>query len=227
MLWVLASVARKSSTSAMSTAVFGPSDTTVEKPTPFFCAQSRIDEVSAPDCDTNASGPVCAKGPGHAGVEVGVGPLEAQAVGTEQVDAIALGHLVHFRRQRGVNAGGNDHGCLALDAPGNFQGAQHLLVGQGNHGQVRVRGGQVGQGAGESGVQEKQVAIEVLRFQGLEQGLRMGREAGRIVLLAGKNGNGLGREQGGKVVLVHGEAWLGLLHRSIHRNTRVSTELSA
>ena len=41
----------------MSTAVLGPSDTTVEKPTAFFLAQSRMDDVSAPDCDTSASGP--------------------------------------------------------------------------------------------------------------------------------------------------------------------------
>ena len=43
----------------MSTAVLGPSDTTVEKPTPFLLAQSRMDAVSAPDCDTSASGPGC------------------------------------------------------------------------------------------------------------------------------------------------------------------------
>src|SRR5450759_4716059 len=63
MLWVLASDAKKSNTWAMSTAVFGPSDTTVENPTAFFLAQSRIDEVSAPDCDTSASGPGVAKAP--------------------------------------------------------------------------------------------------------------------------------------------------------------------
>ena len=57
MLWVCASEARKSSTWAMSTAVLGPSDTTVENPTPFLVAQSRIDAVSAPDWETKASGP--------------------------------------------------------------------------------------------------------------------------------------------------------------------------
>ena len=49
MLCVCASEARKSSTWARSTAVFGPSETTVEKPTAFFLAQSRMDAVSAPD----------------------------------------------------------------------------------------------------------------------------------------------------------------------------------
>ena len=63
MLWVWASEAKKSSTWAMSTAVFGPSDTTVEKPTPLLTAQSRIEEVNAPDCDTSASGPLAHSAP--------------------------------------------------------------------------------------------------------------------------------------------------------------------
>ena len=63
MLCVLPSAARKSSTCAMSTTVFGPSETTCEKPTEFWLAQSRMDAVSAPDCDTRASGPAAASGP--------------------------------------------------------------------------------------------------------------------------------------------------------------------
>ena len=57
MLWVWMSDARKSSASAMSSAVLGPSDTTAEKPTPLRWAQSSVEAVSAPDCDSNASGP--------------------------------------------------------------------------------------------------------------------------------------------------------------------------
>ncbi len=63
MLCVWASEARKSSTWAMSTEVLGPSETTVEKPTAFSVAQSRMEAVSAPDCDTRASGPGAASGP--------------------------------------------------------------------------------------------------------------------------------------------------------------------
>ncbi|OQC03785.1 MAG: hypothetical protein BWX79_02582 [Alphaproteobacteria bacterium ADurb.Bin100] len=63
MLWVCWSEARKSSTCAISTEVFGPSETTVENPTAFWLAQSRMEEVSAPDCDTSASGPGVAMGP--------------------------------------------------------------------------------------------------------------------------------------------------------------------
>ena len=63
MLWVCASEARKSSAWAMSTALCGPGETTVEKPTAFLRAQSRIDAVNAPDCDTSASGPGDASGP--------------------------------------------------------------------------------------------------------------------------------------------------------------------
>ncbi len=63
MLCVCASLARKSSTCGSSTAVFGPSETTVEKPTPLPRAQSRMPAVSAPDCDTSAIAPGAASGP--------------------------------------------------------------------------------------------------------------------------------------------------------------------
>ena len=63
MLCVRASWARKSSTWAMSTSVLGPSDTTAENPTALLLAQSRIDEVSAPDWHTSARGPSLARGP--------------------------------------------------------------------------------------------------------------------------------------------------------------------
>ena len=63
MLWVCGSFAKKSSTWAISTPVCGPSDTTIEKPTPLLLAQSNIEAVSAPDCETKASEPRCAKGP--------------------------------------------------------------------------------------------------------------------------------------------------------------------
>ena len=57
------SAARKSSVSASVTPVCGPSATTVEKPTRFWRAQSRIEAVSAPDCDTSASWPGVASAP--------------------------------------------------------------------------------------------------------------------------------------------------------------------
>ena len=63
MLCVCGSAARKSSVCAMSTAVCGPSEITVEKPTLLGRAQSSRAEVSAPDCDTSASGPFSAIGP--------------------------------------------------------------------------------------------------------------------------------------------------------------------
>jgi hypothetical protein len=72
----------------MSTPVCAPSDTTDEKPTPLCRAQSRIDTVSAPDCDTSPSGrprPAAR----HAGVELQRRALEAQAVGPQQRDALA------------------------------------------------------------------------------------------------------------------------------------------
>ena len=63
MLWVEASLARKSSTCVRSTAVLAPSETTVENPTALRAAQSRMDAVSAPDWQTSASGPVAASRP--------------------------------------------------------------------------------------------------------------------------------------------------------------------
>ena len=56
-------MAKKSNTYAISTAVWGPSDTTEENPTALLLAQSRMDAVNAPDCDTSASEPGCANGP--------------------------------------------------------------------------------------------------------------------------------------------------------------------
>jgi hypothetical protein len=47
----------------MSTTVLGPKDTTAEKPTPLLRAQSRMEEVSAPDWLTSASEPGAASGP--------------------------------------------------------------------------------------------------------------------------------------------------------------------
>ena len=78
MLCVRASLARKSSTWAMSTEVLRPSETTAEKPTAFWPAQSSIDAVSAPDCDTSASGPALASGAGRAGVELQMRALQAR-----------------------------------------------------------------------------------------------------------------------------------------------------
>ena len=43
--------------------VCGPIDTTEEKPTALLDAQSSMDAVSAPDCDTRASEPLPASGP--------------------------------------------------------------------------------------------------------------------------------------------------------------------
>ena len=47
----------------MSTLVLGPSETTVEKPTALRLAQSRMEAVSAPDCETSAMGPAAVSGP--------------------------------------------------------------------------------------------------------------------------------------------------------------------
>ena len=110
----------------------------MEKPTAFFLAQSRIDDVNAPDCDTSASGPGEARLTGHAGVELQVRPLKTQAVGAQQVNAVAGGHFVQVCRQRGIDAAGDHQGRPAFDAPGNFQRGGHLGGRQRNDGQISV-----------------------------------------------------------------------------------------
>ena len=47
----------------MSTAVLRPTDATSENPTALAAAQSSIDDVSAPDCETSPNGPALASGP--------------------------------------------------------------------------------------------------------------------------------------------------------------------
>jgi hypothetical protein len=72
----------------------------VEKPTAFWLAQSRMEEVSAPDCDTSASGPGAAIGPATLALSPARGSLKAQAVGAQQVHAVAARQLVEFTGQR-------------------------------------------------------------------------------------------------------------------------------
>ena len=47
----------------MSRAEWGPRETTEEKPTALLAAQSSMDEVREPDCDTRARLPLRARGP--------------------------------------------------------------------------------------------------------------------------------------------------------------------
>ena len=63
MLWVCGSLARKSRACAKPTALCGPSEMTVEKPTLLGWAQSMIEEVSAPDWETSAKVPRPVRGP--------------------------------------------------------------------------------------------------------------------------------------------------------------------
>ncbi len=82
-----------------------------------------------------------------AGVELEVGALKAQAVGAEQVHAVAAGDGVQLIAQRLRQAGGQHHRALAADAAGDLQRLCDLLVGQGDQGQIGARVRQIGQRA--------------------------------------------------------------------------------
>ena len=81
MLWVWRSCAKKSSTWAKPSEVLGPKETTEEKPTPLLLAQSRMAEVSAPDCDTSASGPGWASGPAMLALSCSSGRCKPKQLG--------------------------------------------------------------------------------------------------------------------------------------------------
>ena len=158
----------------MSTAVLGPSDTTVEKPTAFFLAQSRMDDGQRARLRHQRQRPQRGQLTGHTGVELQVRPLKTQAVGAQQVDAVAGGHFVQIGRQCGVDAAGDHQGRTAFDAPGNFQSGGDLGGRQRNDGQIGIDRGQIGQGATGMNVQKNQSAGKALGRDGLVQhtGLR-------------------------------------------------------
>ena len=140
----------------------------------------------------------------RAGVELQLRPLEALAVGPQQPEALALRHAVHLGRLLCADAGGKHQRRLHADAAGEFQRGHDLARRQGDHGQVGLDLRQIGQGAGGAGVERGDVALEGLRLQVRQQRQRLRRLLVGLVLRAGEQDDGLGLEERGQVMLVHG-----------------------
>ena len=109
MLCVCGSAARKSNTWRCQSLCSGPPTPRRKKPTALLRAQSRMDAVNAPDCDTSAKEPARSQRPRHTGVELQGRSLQAHAVGTQQKHALVLGNFAQLRSQVGANAAGNHH----------------------------------------------------------------------------------------------------------------------
>ena len=100
--------------------------------------------------------------------------------------------LVELGRQRGVDAGRNDHRGPAFDAPGKVERRSHILMRQCDDGQIGPGLRQIGEGAFGLDVEKDEVSAEPLSPQEREQGLRLGCLGGGVVPLAGKDGDGVG-----------------------------------
>ena len=141
---------------------------------------------------------------GRAGVQLQHRPLEALAVGPQQPHAVLLGHAVHLGRLGLRDAGRQHRRRLHLDAPGQLQRGHDFVLGQGDDGQVGPRLRQIGQRACGVDVQRRDLALERLRRHVRQQRARLRRLLLGRALRAGEQDDGLGLEQGGEVVLVHG-----------------------
>ena len=179
-------------------------DAPARSPPRCCCAQSSIDAVSAPDCDTSASEPGRGQRPGRAGIELQVRALEAQAVGAQQVHAFAPRDALQLGGLLGADAAGDDQRRAAGHAARQLERGGHVRRRQRDDGQVGARLRQVGQRAAGAGVDEVQRAAEALRAQRRAQRPGVARLARRVVGPAGEDDDRLGREQRGEVVFVHG-----------------------
>ena len=142
--------------------------------------------------------------PGCAGIELQLWALQAQAVGPQQVHALAAGNFLQLGCLFGGDAARDDERRAAGHPTRNLQRRRHILGGQGDDGQVRPGLGQLSQRAATVNVQKPQAAREGLRLQRGHHRtclrcLRLG-----VVHRPRKHNDGLGREQGGEEMFVHG-----------------------
>jgi hypothetical protein len=140
----------------------------------------------------------------RAGVELELRPLEAQAVGAQQVHAVAARDQVQFGAQRSRQAAGQHQRGAAADAADDLERRGDLLGRQRDQRQVGARMGQVRQRAGHVDVQPVQLAdvAAVLQFPPQRGGHRRGRLGG--VGGAGEDDDRLRGEQRSEDVAVHG-----------------------
>ena len=144
---------------------------------------------------------------GDAGVDMEPWALVAEAIRSEQVDAVPAGDGMQFPGQRGLDAARQDQRGAALDAAGHLQRERQVLVGQGDHGQIGARLGQVAQGAGHAGLEEGDRSREAALFElggdvAAVTGLGIG-----LVDVSGEDDDRLGGKQRGQVVGFNGRRW--------------------
>jgi hypothetical protein len=141
----------------------------------------------------------------RAGIQLEQWPLEAQAVGAQQVHAVALGNGQQFGAGTRAQARRQHQRGAAADAACHFQRRGHLVVGQGDQGQIGTGMRQIGQRAGHVDVEVRDGAGKAAITQAGQQGAGQGGLAVWPVAVAGEHDDRLGREQRGQVVLVHGQ----------------------
>jgi hypothetical protein len=203
MLCVAWSLARKSSTCGMSTEVCGPSDTTLEKPTPFWRAQSSIEAVSAPDCDTSASGPGRASGPATLAFRCSSGRWKPSELGPSRCTPSRLAILRHCAAWSAPMPLEMNHGRRAADAPGDLQRRRHVARRQRDERQVGMGLRELFERALGAHVEKAQRAVEAVGAEGFAQRAARGGLAARVVRMADEGHHGSGREERVQEVLVH------------------------
>ena len=146
---------------------------------------------------------------GRTGVELQIGPLQALTVRPQQPHAVALRHAVHLLRLGRADAGRQHQRRFNLDAPGQLQCGHDFVLGQRDDGQIGARLRQIGQRAGGVNVQRRHPPLERLLRHVRQQRARLRRLLLGRALRAGEEQDRLRLEQGGEVVLVHGDSSAG------------------
>ena len=141
--------------------------------------------------------------PQRAGVELEARALQAQAVGPQQVDAVAARRLVQLVALRRRQAAAQHQRGAAADAADDLHCRRAVLRPQRDERQVGARAGQVRQGAGHRNVEPGDGTGKATAGQRLAQHAGLAR--GRLgVGVAGKDDQRARVEQGVQVVAVHG-----------------------
>ncbi len=110
-----------------------PSETTVEKPTLFGCAQSRMAVHSAPDCETRPMVPGLALPWAKVRLTPAARAHDAEAVGADQAHAVAPRGIDHGALERGAarpafgEAAGDDDDIARAGAAAGLDDAGHGL----------------------------------------------------------------------------------------------------
>jgi hypothetical protein len=137
----------------------------------------------------------------QAGVQAQGRVLQAQGVGTQQVQALALCQFAQHGHLGGRHAAAQRQHGTAAHAAGQFHALAQRRRRQRQHRQVGARGRQLGQRAAALHVGDRELAVKALRLEGLEQALGLAAALPRGV---GQDDQRAGGEQRFERVGVHG-----------------------